>query len=103
MPGRVNVDGVDLTLASPDVHDVHWIDYNDYVRQLQAAWLRLSNREVPLNPRIVGEPGLGKTTLACAVGKQMDREVYIFQCTMDSRPEDLVVIPVLTEDRRIEY
>ncbi len=103
MPERVNIDGVDLTLASPDVHDSHWIDYNDYVRQLEAAWLRLSEVEVPLNPRIIGEPGLGKTTLACAVAKHLDRAVYIFQCTMDTRPEDLVVTPVLTEDKRIDY
>jgi MoxR-like ATPase len=99
MPERVNVDGVDLTLASPDVHDTHWIDYNDYVRRLEAAWLRLSEIEIPLNPRIIGEPGLGKTTLACAVAKHLGRAVYIFQCTMDTRPEDLVVTPVLTEDK----
>ena len=73
------------------------------MRQLEAAWLRLSEDELPLNPRIVGEPGLGKTTLACAVGRRTKRDVYIFQCTMDTRPEDLVVTPVLTGDRRIEY
>lgn len=103
MPERVNVDGVDLTLASPDTHDAHWIDYNDYVRQLHAAWFRLSEVEVPLNPRIVGEPGLGKTTLACAAAKHLGRAIYIFQCTMDTRPEDLVVTPVLTEGKRIDY
>lgn len=58
---------------------------------------------MPLNPRIVGEPGLGKTTLARAVGRKTGREVYIFQCTMDTRPEDLVITPVLTGDRKIEY
>ena len=103
MPERINIDGVEITLATPATHDPHWIDYNDYVRQLQAAWLRLSNTEVSLNPRIIGKPGLGKTTLACAVGNLLGRDVYIFQCTMDTRPEDLVITPVLTEDKRIEY
>ncbi len=97
------VQGVQLTLAEPDTHDSHWIDYNNYVRQLEAAWLRLSDNELSLNPRIVGEPGLGKTTLACAVGNKIGRGVYIFQCTMDTRPEDLIITPVLTGDKTIEY
>lgn len=103
MSEKMQIGGVQLTLAEPDTHDSHWIDYNDYVRQLEASWLRLSDNDLPLNPRIVGEPGLGKTTLACAVGRRIGRGVYIFQCTMDTRPEDLVVTPILTEDRRIEY
>lgn len=104
MPGRVTtVQGVQLTLAEPTGHDGRWIDYNDYLRQVEAAWLRISADELPLNPRIVGEPGLGKTTLACAVGNRVGRDVYIFQCTMDTRPEDLIITPVLTGERTIEY
>ena len=103
MPEKINLNGVQLTLGEPDTHESQWIDYNDYVRQLEAAWLRLSDVEVPLNPRIVGEPGLGKTTLACAVARRTGRDVYIFQCTMDTRPEDLVITPVLTGDKQIEY
>ena len=59
---KISIDGVPLTLATPDTHESHWIDYNDYLRQLEAAWLRLSDNELILNPRIVGEPGLGKTS-----------------------------------------
>ena len=36
------VGGVRVTLAQPDTHASHWIDYNNYVRQLEAAWLRLT-------------------------------------------------------------
>lgn len=97
------VDGIELTLASPDGHDAEWIDYNDYALQLEAAWLRFSDAEPPLNPRLIGEPGLGKTTLACAVGRKLQREVFIFQCTMDTRPEDLLITPVLAGERRVEY
>ncbi len=99
---NVNIGGVLLTLTEPDTHESHWIDYNDYLQQLEAAWLRLSDDELPLNPRIVGEPGLGKTTLACAAARAMGVR-STFQCTMDTRPEDLVITPVLTRDKQIEY
>jgi len=97
------VDGVELTLMAPVKTDDRWIDYNQYLNQLQAAWLRLSPAEPPLNPRLIGEPGLGKTTLACAVAREIGQDLYIFQCTMDTRPEDLLITPVITADKRIEY
>jgi MoxR-like ATPase len=100
---KIAIDGVELTLMPPVKTDDEWIDYNYYLQQLQAAWLTLSNVEPPLNPRLVGEPGLGKTTLACAVARELQQDVYIFQCTMDTRPEDLIVTPVITGDQKIEY
>lgn len=100
---RVTIQGVELTLMPPVEGDDAWIDYDGYVLQLEAAWLRLSEQEPPLNPRLIGEPGLGKTTLARAVARRLDQDVYIFQCTMDTRPEDLLVTPVLSADRRVEY
>ncbi len=99
----IQFDGIQLTLSEPDNFYSEWIDYNDYKLQLEAAWLHLTHEDIPLNPRIVGGPGLGKTTLACAIGRGVGKDVYIFQCTMDTRPEDLVITPVLTEDKKIEY
>lgn len=99
----VTIGGVELALMPPVQTDDEWIDYNQYTRQLEAAWLRLSAVEPPLNPRLIGEPGLGKTTLACAVARKLKRDVYIFQCTMDTRPEDLLVTAVLTGEKKIEY
>jgi MoxR-like ATPase len=100
---KVTVHGVEITLPAKDEADTEWVDYFDYALQLEAAWLRLSDIEPPLNPRLIGAPGLGKTTLARAVARKLGRAVYIFQCTMDTRPEDLLITPVLSGDRHIEY
>jgi hypothetical protein len=43
MASKINLDGVSLTLSTPDTHEVRWIDCNDYLLQLGAAWLRLSD------------------------------------------------------------
>jgi MoxR-like ATPase len=73
------------------------------VDQALAAWLVLNEEDLPLNPRLLGKPGVGKTTLAYAAAKQLGRPVYLFQATMDTRPEDLLVTPVISEDNRIKY
>ena len=65
------------------------------MRQLLAAWMVVTEQDVPMNPRLLGKPGVGKTTLAYAAAKRMGREVYIMQATMDTRPEDLLVTPVI--------
>lgn len=100
---KFTIQGIELTLSEPDAGQGQWLDYNDYHRQLEAAWLQLSAGEQPLNPRLIGNPGVGKTTLAGAVGRKIGRDVYVFQCTSDTRPEDLLITPVLGGDRRIEY
>ena len=65
------------------------------MRQLLAAWLVVNEQDLPMNPRLLGKPGVGKTTLAYAAAKRMGREVYILQATVDTRPEDLLVTPVI--------
>ena len=65
------------------------------MRQLLAAWLVIDPQDLPMNPRLLGKPGVGKTTLAYAAGKRLGREVYIMQATVDTRPEDLLVTPVI--------
>lgn len=46
MQETVSIDGVNITLTDPDTHESTWIDYNDYARQLEAAWLRLAPSEL---------------------------------------------------------
>ena len=59
--------------------------------------------DIPLNPRLIGKPGVGKTTLAYAAAKNLKKDVYIYQCTMDTRPEDLLITPVVDEGGGIRY
>jgi len=65
------------------------------MRQLLAAWLVVDENDIPMNPRIVGKPGVGKTTLAYAAASRLGRDIYIMQATVDTRPEDLIVQPVI--------
>jgi len=73
------------------------------IKQLLAAWLVVDDNDLPLNPRIVGKPGVGKTTLGYCAGRKLGRPVYLFQATMDTRPEDLIVTPVISPDGKIQY
>lgn len=103
MPGHVEISGVRLYLSTPDDSAGEWIGQREILQQLLACWLTVDERDFPLSPRLVGTPGIGKTTLAVAAGRQRQQHVYIYQCTADTRPEDLLVTPVLAEDGKIKY
>ena len=97
------VDGVTLHLAHPDEIDMEWVGREELRRQVLAAWIKVADDDLPLHPRLVGKPGVGKTTLAYSAARKLGREVYLFQATMDTRPEDLLVTPVVDEGGRIKY
>ena len=80
-----------------------WVGQEELLRQLLAAWMVIDERDIPFNPRLIGKPGVGKTTLAYAAAKRLSRPVYLFQATMDTRPEDLIVTPVIGPDGKIQY
>ena len=63
----------------------------------------VSDKDLPLSPRIIGMPGIGKTTLGMVAALRRKQPLYIFQCTSDTRPEDLIVTPVLAESGKISY
>src|SRR5207245_10515144 len=90
-------------LAPPYEATVQWAGEEQTMRQLLAAWMVVNAQDLPMNPRLLGKPGAGKTTLAYAAGKRMGRDVYILQATMDTRPEDLLVTPVIEGDRNLRY
>lgn len=73
------------------------------MRQLLAAWMVITDTDVPMSPRLIGKPGVGKTTLAYAAARRMGRDVFIMQATLDTRPEDLLVTPVLEGAGQLRY
>jgi MoxR-like ATPase len=99
----VTIDGVSLHLTHPDELPIRWVGQDDLMLQLLAAWTVVDPRDVPLNPRLLGKPGVGKTTLAYAAGRKIGKEVYLFQATMDTRPEDLIIAPVVASNQEIKY
>ncbi len=97
------VEGISLRLATPDVSEGEWIGQGEVLQQLLACWLVVDPRDLPLTPRLLGTPGIGKTTLAIAGARRRQQELYIYQCTADTRPEDLLITPVLAESGKIAY
>ena len=103
MIDSIEIDGVRLFLSQPDSSEGEWIGQQEILQQILACWLVVDAKDLPLAPRIVGTPGIGKTTLAIAAGRLRNQDLYIYQCTADTRPEDLLVTPVLAESGKIKY
>ncbi|HMB55499.1 MAG TPA: MoxR family ATPase [Thermoanaerobaculia bacterium] len=100
---HIEIDGVRLYLAKPLGDSPPWVGREEVLAQLIAAWSRIDDDDVPLHPRLLGRPGVGKTTLATAAAARLGLPVYALQATMDTRPEDLLVSPVLAPDGGVRY
>lgn len=103
MQDYVEIDGVQLKLSSPHDASGEWIGQREILQQLLACWVVVDDVDVPLTPRLVGTPGIGKTALGMAASRVRNQELYIYQCTADTRPEDLLVTPVLAQNGKIAY
>lgn len=103
MPSHFDIAGVRLIPSQPHGSDDEWIGQTEILSQLLACWLVVDPKDLPLTPRLVGSPGIGKTALAMAASRMRKQELYIYQCTSDTRPEDLLVTPVLAESGKIAY
>jgi len=100
---KIIIDGVELHLSEPDQVPMSWVGQGELITQVLASWLVIGKDDLPLSPRLVGKPGVGKTTLAYHSGRSLGRPVYLFQATMDTRPEDLIVTPVISDRGKIKY
>lgn len=100
---KVTIEGVDIHLSQPDEVPMIWVGQQELVTQVLAAWMVIGDDDLPLNPRLVGRPGVGKTTLAYHAGRTLNKPVYLFQATMDTRPEDLILTPVISEAGKVKY
>lgn len=97
------IQGIKLHLSQ--FHDIEgaWIGQDEILKQVLACWIVVDDSDLPLTPRLVGPPGIGKTALAMAASKVRKQNLYIYQCTADTRPEDLLITPVLAESGKIAY
>ena len=100
---HITLDGITLSLARPVELNLQWVGQEELLTQLLAAWMVIDERDIPFNPRLIGKPGVGKTTLAYAAARRLERPVYLYQATMDTRPEDLIITPVIGPDGKIQY
>ena len=57
---------VDVELVEPAGSALEWIGQEEPMEQILACWTTITEDDLPLCPRIVGKPGMGKTTLAQA-------------------------------------
>ncbi len=94
--------GVEIYLVDPPKVEVDWIGMEEPLTQLLAAWSD-DGIDPPMQPRILGKPGVGKTSLAITAAKRMKQDLYIFQCTVDTKPEDLIISPVIADNGKIRY
>lgn len=100
----ITIEGVEIFLSHPTEIEMDWIGQQEMLEQLMAAWATIDEADLPMCPRILGQPGSGKTTLAYAAAKKINTNgVYIFQCTADTRPEDLIITPVMGSKQEIRY
>ncbi len=97
------IDGIHLHLSQPHEAMGEWIGQQEILKQLLACWIVVDEKDLPLAPRLLGTPGIGKTALAMAGAQVRKQELFIYQCTSDTRPEDLLVTPVLAESGKIAY
>src|SRR5437899_2462323 len=96
------LEGVDVALAHPDELPMEWTGRQELIDQLLAAWLVVDARDLPLNPRLVGKPGVGKTTLAYAAAMLEGGVAILDEGNRMSEKSWASLAPLLDARRTIE-
>ncbi len=100
---KISINNIEIELQEPvDSSQFNWIGQKEYQEDLEVSFMKLDD-EFPMTPKIVGKPGVGKTTLVGAYAKKTNQPLYIMQCSSDTKPEDLLVTPVISQNREIKY
>ena len=99
---KITIKGVEIYLVDPPELTVDWVGMQEPLTQLLAAWSD-DGDDPAMQPRILGKPGVGKTSLVITAAKKVKQDLYIFQCTVDTKPEDLLISPVIADNGRIRY
>lgn len=101
--GSVTIDGAELRLFRPFNAKVTWVGQHKAKEMLIAAWTKCHPDDRSFTPVLVGPPGAGKTSLARATAIELGQPIYLHSCTSDQRPEDLVVMTVITPEGKYRY
>ncbi len=103
----VEIDNLRIRLSRPLELSFKWVGNRRVLNQLRSAWFCSRSEDSPMNPRLIGKPGVGKTALAYSVGKLLNLPVYFFQATSDTQPSDVLINPIIVEtgknESRVEY
>ncbi|MCC6220273.1 MAG: AAA family ATPase [Deltaproteobacteria bacterium] len=94
---HVEIDSLRIRLARPLELDFNWVGNSGVLDQLLASWHCSGGDSTPMNPRLIGKPGVGKTALAYSVGKMLNQPVFFFQATSDTQPNDVLISTVIVE------
>ena len=73
------------------------------LKQLLACWLVVDEHDLPLRRGSSARRASARRRWPWPAARVRKQELYIYQCTADTRPEDLLVTPVLAESGKIEY
>lgn len=99
----VVLNGVKIHLFDPIEDKQSWIGQSEIYTLLIASWVKLHKNDRIMTPVLIGPPGSGKTTLARVAAREFNRPLYMMNCTSDIRPEDLLIMPVLSAKQEIRY